>query len=150
MIANLNTRLNAVRTLESRISLIKSYVASIAATDSSAAEENEHSNPKLSHPILRNINSLVSHLSILSRHEQNSFSNEVLSQSNDVMLVSLLGQLGESVKAMRELGRRSAVVQSARLSASSRKQPGLAARSFEEELYGHGMSTSGEVGGMYS
>lgn len=66
------------------------------------------------------------------------------------MLVSLLGQLGESVKAMRELGRKSAIVQSARHTAASRKQPGLAARSFEEELYAHGISTGGEMGGMYS
>lgn len=66
------------------------------------------------------------------------------------MLVTLLGQLGESVKAMRELGRQSAVVQSARHTASSRKQSGLAARSFEEELFAHGISTAGEMGGMYS
>jgi hypothetical protein len=32
----------------------------------------------------------------------------------DVLLVSLLGQLGDNVKAMRELGRKSAVVQTAR------------------------------------
>jgi COP9 signalosome complex subunit 6 len=37
------------------------------------------------------------------------------SQSNDVLLVSLLGQLGDNVKAMRELGRKSAVVQTGAL-----------------------------------
>ncbi|KAJ5906946.1 COP9 signalosome complex subunit 6 [Penicillium subrubescens] len=150
LIANLNTRLNAIRTLESRISLIKSYVSSISATDSSAAAQDDPSSPKLSHPIIRNINSLISHLSILSPHEQSSFATEVLSQSNDVTLVSLLGQLGESVKAMRELGRKSAVVQAARHSANSRKQPNLAARAFEDELFAHGIPPSGEAGGMYS
>lgn len=150
MIANLNTRLNAVRTLESRISLIKSYVSSISASDSSVAAKDDPSSPKLSHPIIRNINSLISHLSILSPHEQSSFATEVLSQSNDVTLVSLLGQLGESVKAMRELGRKSAVVQSARHAANSRKQPNLAARAFEDELFAHGIPPSGEAGGMYS
>ncbi|KAF3395905.1 signalosome complex subunit 6 [Penicillium rolfsii] len=150
LIANLNTRLNAVRTLESRISLIKSYVSSISVTDSSAAAKDDPSSPKLSHPIIRNINSLISHLSILSPHEQSTFSTEILSQSNDVMLVSLLGQMGESVKAMRELGRKSAVVQSARHSANSRKQSNLTARAFEDELFAHGIPPSGDTGGMYS
>jgi COP9 signalosome complex subunit 6 len=149
VIANLNTRLNAVRTLESRISLIKSYVSSVSASESSASKDGP-SGPQLSHPIIRNINSLISHLSILSPHEQSSFSTEVLSQNNDVLLVSLLGQLGDSVKAMRELGRKSAIVQSARHAANPRKQPGLAARTFEDELFAHTLPTSGETGGMYS
>jgi COP9 signalosome complex subunit 6 len=51
---------------------------------------------------------------------------------------------------MRELGRKSAVVQSARHSANSRKQPNLAARAFEDELFAHGIPPSGEAGGMYS
>ncbi|CEJ60155.1 hypothetical protein PMG11_08740 [Penicillium brasilianum] len=150
LVANLNTRLNAVRTLESRISLIKSYVSSVSASESSEATKDVTSGPQLSHPIIRNINSLISHLSILSPHEQSSFSTEVLSQNNDVLLVSLLGQLGENVKAMRELGRKSAIVQSARHAANPRKQPGLAARTFEDELFAHTLPTSGETGGMYS
>lgn len=150
MIANLNTRLNAVRTLESRISLIKSYVSSIYALESSAAANDDPSSPRLSHPIIRNIHSLISHLSILSPNEQSPFSTEALSQSNDVMLVSLLGQLGQSVKAMRELGRKSAIVQSARGGANTRKQPGLAARTFEDELFAHGVPTGVETARMYS
>lgn len=60
------------------------------------------------------------------------------------MLVSLLGQLGESVKAMRELGRKSAIVQSARHAANPRK-PGLAARTFEDELFAHTLPAGGET-----
>ncbi|KAJ5177021.1 COP9 signalosome complex subunit 6 [Penicillium canariense] len=150
LIANLNTRINAIRTLESRISLIKSYVSSISASESRTAKD-DPSTVKLSHPILRNINSLISHLSILSPHEQSTFSTEVLSQNNDVMLVSLLGQMGESVNAMRELGRKSATVQSARQTASARKNPSLAARTFEDELFAHAAVPHGaEAGGMYS
>ncbi|EPS34767.1 hypothetical protein PDE_09731 [Penicillium oxalicum 114-2] len=134
LVANLNTRLNAVRTLESRIALIKSYVSSISVTDAATAAEHDPSSPRLSHPILRNINSLMAHLSILSPSERSSFSAEVLSQSNDVKLVSLLGELGESIQAMRELGRKSAVVQSGRQTKNPRKQPNVEAASFEDEF----------------
>lgn len=143
VIANLNTRLNAIRTLESRISLIKSYVSSIS-------EFGKDDTTQLSHPILRNINSLLSHLSILSPSTQSAFSQEVLSQNNDVLLVSLLGQMGESIKAMRELGRRSAIIQSAR-QATTRKNPGLMQNRFEEELFAQGaFPGTGDRAGMYS
>lgn len=149
VIANLNTRLNAIRTLESRISLIKSYVSSISETN---AADDDPAAPKLSHTILRNINSLLSHLSILSPNEQSAFTSEVLSQSNDVLLVSLLGQMGESVKAVRELGRKSAIIQNARQAGNTRKAPELMRERFTDELYGSGMIPGGGGGGasMYS
>ncbi|KAJ5958360.1 JAB1/Mov34/MPN/PAD-1 [Penicillium vulpinum] len=139
LIASLTTRLNAVRTLESRVSLIKSYLASLSEADfSSDSSKDDTSTTNLSHPILRNINSLLSHLSILSPSEQSTFSTEVLSQSNDVLLISLLGQLGDNVKAMRELGRKSAVIQTARHVANTRKDPSMLQRSFNEEFYSQG------------
>ena len=146
VIASLNTRLNAIRTLESRISLIKSYVSSV-----SFEAGKDDATPQLSHPILRNINSLLSHLSILSPPEQSAFSREVISQTNDVLLVSLLGQLGESIKAMRELGRKSAIVQSGRQTHTSRKGPGPMQSSFEDELFAQTMFQRAEgFSGMYS
>ncbi|QQK43372.1 COP9 signalosome subunit 6 (CsnF), putative [Penicillium digitatum] len=148
LIASLSTRLNAVRTLETRVSLIKSYLSSLSEADfSSDRSKDNTSATKLSHPILRNVNSLLSHLSILSPSEQSTFATEVLSQSNDVLLISLLGQLGNNVKAMRELGRKSAVVQTARHVATARKDPTVLQRSFNEEFYGQ----AGRGGGpMYS
>lgn len=133
VIANLNTRLNAIRALESRISLIKSYVSSVTESNDSPST----SSPHLSHTIIRNINSLIAHLSILSPRDQDAFKSEVLSQNNDVKLVSLLGQMGESVKAMRELGRKSAIVLGGRQTnqARSRMEPGTLPRNIEEELY---------------
>lgn len=149
MIANLSTRLNAVRTLESRVSLIKSYLSSLSEADLSAEASNEK-HTKLSHPILRNINSLLSHLSTLSPAEQSSFATEVISQSNDVQLISLLGQLGENVKAMRELGRKTALIQANRQMASARQDP----RSIMQRGLGHDFFNQGGPGGhdsgMYS
>lgn len=133
VIANLNTRLNAIRTLESRISLIKSYVSSVTESKDPA----NPSSPQMSHAIIRNINSLIAHLSILSPRDANAFRSEVLSQNNDVKLVSLLGQIGESVKAMSELGRKSVIVQGARQTKQARAhmEPNALPRSFEEELF---------------
>lgn len=145
VIGNLNTRLNAIRTLESRISLLKSYVSSISGPDAG----NSNSATTLSHPILRSINSLLSHLSILTPSEQPDFSTEVLSQNNDVLLASVLGQMGENIKAVRELGRNSAVVQSARQASTSRKNPSAMGSRFEEELFADHLR-QGDVSGMYS
>ncbi|OGM50315.1 COP9 signalosome complex subunit 6 [Aspergillus bombycis] len=136
LIASLNTRLNAIRTLESRISLIKSYVASISPTSKGGNQDKTTpSTATLSHPILRNINSLLSHLSLLSPQEQSAFSAEVLAQSNDVHLVALLGQLSSSINSMRELGKRTAILNNVRRTNASRKtQMSLQSR-FEEELF---------------
>ncbi|KAJ5398837.1 hypothetical protein N7465_009326 [Penicillium sp. CMV-2018d] len=150
LIASLSTRLNAVRTLESRVSLIKSYLSSLSEADfSSDQSKGNTSATKLSHPIIRSVNSLLSHLSILSPSEQSTFTTEVLSQSNDVLLISLLGQLGDNVKAMRELGRKSTVVQATRHVATARKDPAMLQRSFNDEFYGQG-GRGGPGSGMYS
>lgn len=50
---------------------------------------------------------------------------------------------------MRELGRKSAVVQAARHVASARKDPSMLQRSFNEEFYGQG-GRGGPGSGMYS
>ncbi|PYH41998.1 COP9 signalosome complex subunit 6 [Aspergillus saccharolyticus JOP 1030-1] len=122
LIASLNTRLNAIRTLESRISLIKSYVSSISTATSSSStstttttQPQSHSQtPTLSHPLLRNINACLSHLSLLTPPEQSALAAETRAQANDVHLVALLGQLSHSISNMRELGKRTAILNNAR------------------------------------
>ncbi|KAI9371239.1 putative COP9 signalosome subunit 6 [Aspergillus egyptiacus] len=116
VIASLNTRLNAIRTLESRISLIKSYVTSICPSEGSQ----ESPAVRLNHTILRDINALLSNLSLLTPHEQSAFSAETLAQSNDVKLVALLGQLSQSISGMREIGKRTAIVSNVRRNAAAR------------------------------
>ncbi|KAJ6070443.1 hypothetical protein N7467_011762 [Penicillium canescens] len=151
LISSLTTRLNAVRTLETRISLIKSYISTLSESDFASDESKDNtSTTQLSHPTLRHINSVLSNLSLLTPAEQSTFSTEVLSQSNDVLLVSLLGQLGENVKALRELGRKTATIQAARQVSSARKNPSsMIQRSFEEELFATG-NQGGPDSGMYS
>lgn len=138
VIANLNTRLNAIRTLESRISLIKSYLASISTAEGAATTDSTKQ-ATLSHPILRNINSLLAHLSLLTPTEQSAFTSEILAQSNDVHLVALLGKLGQSISSMRELGKRTAVVTHVRRTnvPSRKSQMGMSSSSsrFDDEMY---------------
>lgn len=118
MIANLETRLNAIKTLESRIRLIKSYLESLPPSFQTAASSAGPANSKVSYPILRNIASLLSGLSLLNPQDPESFARESLAQENDVALVSLLGKLGENIQSMRELGKKSAVIESIRQSTS--------------------------------
>jgi COP9 signalosome complex subunit 6 len=138
VIANLTTRLNAVKTLESRIRLIKSYLANLPpsfldSSSSSQSESKDPATPSLSYPILRNISSLISGLSLVTPQDEESFAVESLAQENDVTLVSLLGLLGENVQHMRELGKKSAIVEAARQSMASSRKAALQSR-FEQEL----------------
>ncbi|KAL2820518.1 hypothetical protein BDW59DRAFT_113528 [Aspergillus cavernicola] len=139
LIASLNTRLNAIRTLESRISLIKSYVSSIS---SSSSGNQDSSSTCLNHAFLRDINSLLSNLSLLTPHEQSVFSAEALAQNNDVNLVALLGQLSHSVNGMREVGKRTAIVNNARRTASARKSHMSMQGRYDDDL----MSRDGVTG----
>ncbi|GIK00394.1 hypothetical protein Aspvir_004417 [Aspergillus viridinutans] len=139
LIASLNTRLNAIRTLESRISLIKSYLASVS--HSSEGQPTGTTKAPLSHPILRNINALLSHLSLLTPEPGSAFAAESLAQRNDVLLISLLGQLGNSIKGMRELGRKTAIMNNIRQSNASRKtQLAMQNRLEDEFLSREGMT----------
>ncbi|KAJ5182687.1 hypothetical protein N7492_000303 [Penicillium capsulatum] len=147
LISNLSTRLNAIRTLQSRISLIKSYVASVAEPSDATAKG--ETSPPLSHPVLRNINALLAHLYILSPDQQSPFSAEVLSQSNDVLLVSLLGQLGENVRAMRELGTKMATIQHVRTAKPRQKGSNLMQSRYEQEMFSLG-SFGGYMDDSYS
>lgn len=145
MIASLNTRLNAVRILESRIGLIKSYVSSVSPDAANSSQP-----IAWSHPILRDVNSLISHLAILSPSDQSTFAKDVVSQKNDVLLASLLGQVGETVKCMRELGRKSAIVQSGRQTNNARKGANPMTARFEEELYAGKFNPEDEMAGFYT
>ncbi|KAL3465856.1 hypothetical protein BJX64DRAFT_252039 [Aspergillus heterothallicus] len=136
LIASLNTRVNAIRTLQSRISLLKSYVSSIS---SSSGENQSNSSPELRHSVLRDINALLSNLSLLTPHENSAFAAEALAQNNDVNLVALLGQLSQSISGMKEIGKRTAIVTNARRTTAARKGQGLPSRYEDDILAGAGI-----------
>ncbi|KAL3474546.1 hypothetical protein BJX99DRAFT_231536 [Aspergillus californicus] len=130
LIASLNTRLNAIRALGSRISLLKSYVSSLS---SSSEGSQEISATHLNHQAIRDINSLLSNLSLLTPHEQSELSAEALAQKNDVSLVALLGQLGQSINGMRDVGKRTAIVNNTRRNAAARSQISISGR-YEDDI----------------
>lgn len=106
-----------MKTLESRIHLIRSFLENFQSA--SLDNDNDNNNTEQtgitstnSYPILRNISSLISGLSLLTPQDANAFAIETLAQKNDVALVSLLGQLGDNVKHMRELGKKSMITES--------------------------------------
>ncbi|KMU84715.1 hypothetical protein CIHG_02499 [Coccidioides immitis H538.4] len=107
VIANLTVRLGAVRTLESRLRLIKAYLQSAQSSTSSMIPS--PSSPPLSNSILRSIYSLISHLTLLNPQDSDSISVESLAQANDVALVALLCSMGESIRGLREVGKKFAV-----------------------------------------
>ncbi|PGH07534.1 hypothetical protein AJ79_06269 [Helicocarpus griseus UAMH5409] len=148
LIANLNTRLTAVKTLESRLHLIKAYLSNISQqADSKTQSTPDSPSPQISHSLLRNIHSLISHLSLLTPQQSDTFSTESLAQTNDVALVALLGQLGHSVQDMRELGKKFSVVDTARQYAESKKATSAMPR-MDDEMYLRQMAGGGTRGGM--
>ncbi|OJD25001.1 hypothetical protein ACJ73_03633 [Blastomyces percursus] len=136
LIANLNTRLTAVKTLESRLHLIKAYLSSISQQiPDNQTQSTPTSSPQISHSLLRNIHSLISHLSLLTPQQSETFSTGSLAQANDVALVALLGQLGQSVQDIRELGKKFAVVDTARQYAESTKAMSGMHTRMDDEMY---------------
>lgn len=122
MVGNLNTRLSAVKTLESRLDLIKAYLQVIKDsknnTNDSSMEtsdsDSKDTQPALSHSLLRSIYGVISHLSLLNPQGSDSFSVESLAQTNDAALVALLGSTGQNIQQMRELGSKFAISSSMR------------------------------------
>lgn len=120
-VANLTTRLNSVKMLQSRISLLRSFIQTLPPsyiTDQESAALTP-TNPDPSHlPHLRNIQALLTRLSLLTPADAGSSAQPLAAasqaQSNDVALASMLALLGQDIQALSELGRKFATVDSAR------------------------------------
>ena len=115
VIANLSTRLSAVKILQSRLQLIQAYLSQISQ------DQSADSSVRLSHTLIRNIYSLLVHLSVINPSTSDAFSFESLSQANDVALIGLLGSLSEGVQQMREMGKRWAVTRAVRQNNASQE-----------------------------
>ena len=86
------------------------------ASDTTSAAATS-ANAEIDYPLLRSIQALLSRLPLLLPFgDLASFKQETLAEKSDVGLVSLLGNLGQSVKDARELGRKFAVVESSKSS----------------------------------
>ncbi|KIW17358.1 hypothetical protein PV08_04550 [Exophiala spinifera] len=120
-IANMTTRLNSVKMLQSRISLMRSFVESLPPsylTDQESAPITSDS-PDAAHlPHLRNIQALITRLSLLTPMDSAASSQPLAeatqAQANDVAMAKLLSLLNQDVQALQDLGRKHATIEGAR------------------------------------
>lgn len=117
LIASLTAKANAIKMLQSRINLIAVYLQklpssfiSVNVAEGIESEDKEYT--PVNHSILRSIQALLTRLSLLVPADSTAFEHELLSEQNDVNLVSLLSTITTSIKDVRETGRKSAVVES--------------------------------------
>lgn len=115
LIASLTAKANAVKMLHSRINLIALYLQNlppsyISNTVPEGVEANDKKYTPVNHSILRSIQALLSRLSLLIPADAAAFEQELMSEKNDVNLVSLLGTITESIKDIRETGRKFSIV----------------------------------------
>ena len=127
-IAGITTRLNSVRMLQSRLSLLTTFIRSQSPSYLSSQDIplSKTSPDPAQLPHLRDIQALLTRLSLLTppvdsasstttSAAADSLTSASLSQSNDVALSSLLAMLGQDVQAASELGRKLASIEQERL-----------------------------------
>lgn len=115
LIASLTAKANAVKMLHSRINLIALYLQNlppsyISNTVAEGVESNDKKYTPVNHSVLRSIQALLSRLSLLIPADATAFEQELMSEKNDVNLVSLLGTITESIQDIRETGRKFSIV----------------------------------------
>ncbi|KAH7317750.1 hypothetical protein BKA65DRAFT_529633 [Rhexocercosporidium sp. MPI-PUGE-AT-0058] len=115
LIASLTAKANAIKMLHSRINLIAIYLQNlppsyISSTVPEGAESSDKQYTPVSHSILRSIQALLGRLSLLIPADSAAFEHELMSEQNDVNLVSLLSTITGSIKDVREAGRKFAIV----------------------------------------
>lgn len=133
-VASMTTRLNSVRMLQSRLSLLSTYISSLPPSTLSDPESQLQID-QAHLPHLRNIKALITRLSLLTpqydtasptlptttnfasilpaKPQIDRLTHAQQAQSNDVTLSGLLSLLGQDVQALGELGRKFAIVETA-------------------------------------
>jgi COP9 signalosome complex subunit 6 len=115
LIASLTAKANAIKMLHARINLIAiylqnlppSYILNVVPED---VEPTEKKYTPVNHSVLRSIQALLTRLSLLVPADAVAFERQLMSEQNDVNLVSLLSTLTQSIKDVRETGRKFAIV----------------------------------------
>jgi COP9 signalosome complex subunit 6 len=116
LIASLTAKANAVKMLHARLDIIAAYLKNLPpsyisnATPSNAESSIVDYTP-VNHSILRSIEALLSRLSLLIPADAVAFEQEMLSEKNDVDLVSLLSVVTKSIKDIRDTGRKYSLIE---------------------------------------
>ncbi|KAH6660453.1 hypothetical protein BKA67DRAFT_548088 [Truncatella angustata] len=120
LIASLTAKANAIKMLQARIKLLITYLERLPPSALSVAnnptiadrELDSHSTP--SHTILRSTQALVNRLALLVPSATTAFEQQMLSEANDVHLVSLLNEVMQSAIGIRDIGKKHHAVESSR------------------------------------
>lgn len=118
-IAFLTTKANAIKMLQSRIRLIKTYLEtlppSFVASGTKSDDVNMDTDNTLpSYTILRQIQALVSRLDLVVPSDKESFEEEIFRETNDANLVQLLNQVVQSASQARDAGKKFNIVEQAK------------------------------------
>ena len=148
LLATMTAKVNAIRMLQRRISLIKKYLESLPPcylTDTSIKTVEPH--PQISHPVLRSIASLLARLPLLMPHtpittatengtsqeapqQASVFEQENAAQASDVALVSLLGTLGSTLQDADKMSKKAQIFETE----LNKKRPGGRNQSFYDPV----------------
>ncbi|KAK0643425.1 hypothetical protein B0T16DRAFT_430034 [Cercophora newfieldiana] len=122
----LQTKYNAIKMMKSRVDLVVGYLQKLPPdfvsgklTTSEGAEVAHASNGAYTVPsnrILRQIQALATNIELATPARQATLEREILKETNDVNLVSLIAELVASVNDVREAGKKFAVVEAAKTS----------------------------------
>ncbi|KAF2751562.1 hypothetical protein M011DRAFT_395202 [Sporormia fimetaria CBS 119925] len=121
VLSTLTAKMNAIRMLQRRISLLRTYLSSLPPsylTDPSlpfsSPSPTDPTQLPINHSILRSISATLARINILSPPDTEAFVLESQQEASDVQLVSLLASITNSVSAVKELGHKSFVIENAR------------------------------------
>lgn len=120
LIGSLTTKANAIKMLQARIKLLLTYFERLppssisGGSTPSAAEQQSDAHTTPSHTILRSIQALVNRLALLVPSDTAAFQQELLSEANDVYIVSLLNDVMQSATGIRDIGKKHQVLDSAK------------------------------------
>ncbi|KAK4934508.1 hypothetical protein LTR66_015590 [Elasticomyces elasticus] len=104
-ISGINTRLNSVRMLKERTDLMSRFIQSIPPDAPPTPDHMVH---------LRNIQALLTRLSLLDPSTTSNLQQGSQTQSNDVALQSILSMFGQDIQGLSELGRKFSTVEQGR------------------------------------
>lgn len=120
LIASLTTKANAVKMLQARIKLLITYLERLPPSYLSGnpapttADQTSDSHTQPSHTILRSVHALVNRLALLVPSATSAFEQEMLSEANDVHLMSLLNDVMQSAIGIRDIGKKHHAVETAK------------------------------------
>jgi COP9 signalosome complex subunit 6 len=119
LIASLTAKANAIKMLHARINLVATYLKNLppacpSGSPLDTAESSATGYSPVNYSVLRSIQALLGRLSLVIPADAVAFEQELQSEKNDVNVVSLLSSITNSIRDIKETGRKFSVVEAGR------------------------------------